>query len=312
MFRLGLWLGFVALCVAACSGETLEPAGALGDAGGAAGAGGVSEAGSPTVCATSTGPLSTEATPRRTLPWTFVASNRAPDAGAGGAPGPTSGPPDVDASSGDASSPSGCEGVPSFPSTLTCRGGAWLRSTATGPTLTFDDGSQLLWDASGIDTPVAKPYILQADGDRVWVDFEQRWWVVCPYCGAYQTDTIEMRESEGGKVRFIAREGDRLSDLSDAQVTEIFGVTAATRLSCSFHATAGCSEFERSQFDRVLETDPEQVILDATLTRVVSPNGEYDVFWATSSETQITWVPNCQDGPAVASDTGFAASRIAP
>jgi hypothetical protein len=219
----------------------------------------------------------------------------------------------MDGSSGDASSPSRCEGEPSsLASALTCRGGAWLRSTATGPTLTFDDGSLLLWDPSGIDTPVARPYILQADGDRVWVAFEQRWTVVCSFCGAYQTKKIEIREGEGGRLRFIAREGAVLPDLSDAQVTEIFGVTAATRLSCSFHATAFCYEFDRSQFDRVLKTEPEQVILDATLTRVVSPNGEYDVFWAYSSETQVTWVDNCADGPAVASDTGFAASRIAP
>lgn len=306
-----LWLGFVALCVAACSRQTLEPVENPGDAGDASGAGGVSEAGSPATCAASTGPLSTWDTPRRTLPWTFVAGSPAPDAGTGGAPVPTSGSPGIDASSDDASSPSGCEGPSSAVSPLTCRGGAWLRSTATGPTLAFDDGSQLLWDASGIDTPVAQPYILQADGERVWVAFEQSWTEVCEWCGGYQTKNIEIREGEGGRLRFIAREGAVLPDLPDAQVTELFGVTSVLRLSCSFHASAGCYGFERSQFDHVLKTEPEQVILDATLTRVVSPNGEYDVFWATSSETQVTRA-NCQDGPAVASDTGFAASRIAP
>jgi hypothetical protein len=46
------------------------------------------------------------------------------------------------------------------------------------------------------------------------------------------------------------------------------------------------------------------------LSAVVSPGGTYDVVWATGTDASNR--EGCADGPAIAYDTGFAASRVTP
>jgi hypothetical protein len=189
---------------------------------------------------------------------------------------------------------------------------ASLRSTASGPAIVFGDGAQLAWDGT---LPAAlKPYVVQASGggDSVWVDYEKRTIVVCPFCGAYTTYTLEIRNGPAGKIRFYDQQGAVLPNLTDAQVMDIFGVPATATRSCTFSARAGCYSYLRSEFDHQLATTPPQTIPDATLTEVTAPNGTFQVSWASSSETDVHFDTNCADGPNVATDNGFVAALVAP
>jgi len=198
-----------------------------------------------------------------------------------------------------------------YPGTA-CTGMASLRSTASGPAIVFGDGSQLVWD--GTLPSALKPYVQQAgaDGDSVWVDYEKKITVVCAVCGAYTTYTLEIRNGQSGKVRFYDQQGAVLPNLTDVQVTDIFGVTATATPSCTFPTYGGCYSFLRSEFDHQLSTTPPQTILDATLTEVTAPNGTFQVIWASSKESYAQLELNCADGPAVATDNGFVATLVAP
>jgi hypothetical protein len=159
-----------------------------------------------------------------------------------------------------------------------------------------------------------EPYVQQPAGDPVWVDYEMNWKEVCPVCGAYSTSSLELRNGEGGKVRFLAQDGVVLPALSDARVMDLFGAAAQAVPSCSFAATAGCTTFDRTQYDHLLLTTPTQMIDDATWgASVDTPNGKYHVYWASSTETTFPRnVTTCTDGPGVATDNGFIAALVAP
>jgi hypothetical protein len=251
------------------------------------------------------GPVSTMGSPRPGFGWTFAGPN-ASDAGTASDAGV------ADGAAPDGSAPARCQSVPApYQPGISCRGGARLESRTTGPSIAFDDGSELVWN--GELRPAAQPYAQQATGDPVWVDYEQRWTVVCPVCGAYSTQTLEIRDAEGGRVRFFVQHGPVLPNLMDAQVIGIFGATASAVPACTFHTVGGtCTTFDRTQYDHVLATTPAQTILDADWTEVDSPNGRYEVFWASSTEANFQPIPNCYDGPATATDTGFVATRLAP
>lgn len=136
--------------------------------------------------------------------------------------------------------------------------------------------------------------------------------IVCAFCGAYETDTLEIRDGAGGRIRFMAQQGAVLPNLSDDRIIDIFGVPAVARPRCSFPATTGCWTLQRNQFDHALATSPAQLIPHAQTTAVTSPKGTYSVFWAGSTETNVTHGDLCADGPGVATDTGFAASLHNP
>jgi hypothetical protein len=263
--------------------------------------------------AASIGPLST-ASASRPFGWLFTAA--ASDAGT---PSDAGNGARVDAATGadgavdGGAAPALCAVVPStgFPG-VSCRGMASLRLGSAGPTVAFDDGSTLSWNGSL--PALSMPFVRQVAGDRVWVDFEQRTTVVCPVCGAYETNSLQLRDSAGGAVRFYDQAGDLLPNLTDAQVMDIFGVAATAVQNCSFHsvATSGCASFVRTEFDHTLATTPPETIPDATWTEIDSPNGNYQVFWASSAETNLQVDPNCLDGAAVATDNGFVAALVAP
>jgi hypothetical protein len=73
--------------------------------------------------------------------------------------------------------------------------------------------------------------------------------------------------------------------------------------------TTPCYTYDRTEFDHALLTAPEQFIPNATLTRVSSENGDYDVLWAHSEQTNFPRDSKCSDPPLDASNTGFLAIR---
>jgi len=284
--------------------------------GGTTGTGGAGTGGSPgaggspfpdggTCSAPTTGPLSTSDLPRP-FGWTLTAAPA--DAGATASTGAAGNAGNSDGGA----SPALCRTVPAVYPGTACTGMASLRSTATGPVIAFDDGSRLAWD--GTLPSALEPYVAQASGggDAVWVDYEKRTTVVCPFCGAYTTYTLEIRNGHDGPVRFYDQAGDVLPNLTDAQVMDIFGTTATAVQSCTFPAIAGCSQYLRSEFDHQLGA---QTLLDATLTEVTAPNGKFQVIWASSVESYVEPLPaeNCGlDNPGVATDTGFVATLLSP
>ena len=242
----------------------------------------------PATCASD--PLSPKATndpARPTVPWKFVyPSDRRP--------------------AGAACVPSGNQ-KPQLQSSLRCRGQASVRRSATTLELILGAGASLTWAAPANAPSVAPPAV--RDGDQVFVDFVIEAFQVCPFCGGYQGRELEIRDRDGGILLWVGREGQKQSDLDEATVLDIFGVTARTRAACTQSFEAGCLTAERQQFDHILATSPEQVLRHGRLERVRTPKGSFEVLWAASAEVTRE-KPNCADGPAVAHDTGFAASLI--
>jgi hypothetical protein len=241
------------------------------------------------------------------MPWSLDASAAAAeDAGMGD-------PPEADAGAGGGGSAtrSGCHTVTraGLDTSTTCEGTAVVEAGEAGPALTFDDGSRLLWDSTKIQTQA--PLQLELDANSVWVSYSESKTVLCPYCGSYSAQAITVREREDGRQLVVAQQGHRLDDLAgSALVLELFGADGVARPRCSYFVTAHCYTYDRTEFDHLLLTDPEQFIPGATLTRVRSDNGDYDVLWAHTEHKNLQRDPPlCSDGPVDARDTGFLAIR---
>ena len=271
--------------------------------------GGTSDGGG---CPASSASYSSQGSYRRTVAWTFLAG--VADAGvlvvdAGTADDDTA--PSRCVASGSAAT----AGLANY----TCRGGAWLRSGAAGPVVSFDDGSTLTWDSVTWDSliwgsssqPAPAPYVTQAGGDRVWVSYRTATTVICPFCGAYTNTWLEIRDrSSTGTVRHYAQEGNRLeSPLGIAMA--MFGVAVTENELCQFHHD-GCMSFARSVFDHWVATAPVQLIPFATPTLVTSPNGTYDVLWAATSESGVTYNGCPPDSPSISNDDAFVGTRRSP
>ena len=242
-------------------------------------------------------PMSSRDPPRRTLPWTWapaVTAGVPAAADAGAVPAP---PQACTSSNGGPRNPGGA---------VHCLGLATVQGSGTNVALAFPGGSALRWNATVVPTPVSPPAV--NDGATVWVDYAQEMPVVCPFCGTRQHAAVQIREREGGKVLWIGGEGHLGADLSDELARELFGVTARAQPICTSSFDVGCFHVERTTFDHVLPTTPEQTLHHAKLEHVTTPNGAYDVVWAASDGTS-TYQQPCADGPAVASDSGFAVSR---
>jgi len=246
----------------------------------------------------SRGPLSTADSPRP-FGWTFTAGNPATGNRPSGAAGSSGA---ADAGTGPAS----CVEVPAAYPGFSCVGSTALRSTASGPLIVFADGSQLAWDGT---LPAA---LIPSAAAAVDVDYERKTTVVCSVCGAYTTNTLVLRDPASGRVIFYDQQGDVLPALSDATVADIFGVPATALQTCTYQASAGCYRFLRSEYDHQLATSPPQNVADATLTAVTTPNGNFEVIWASSYESYIQREADCLDGPGVANDAGFVATRTSP
>jgi hypothetical protein len=241
-------------------------------------------------------PQSTWDQPRRTVPWILVLAAGTSD---GGVPG-------------DGGVDTGCTSAPVFggPDDVTCRGVVTARGGGTNLELAFGDLAVLRWDATASSSEVAPPVL--ADGQTAWVDYRRSITLVCSGCGYYETRLVEVRAVARGPLIWVGREGVGLTEVSADLVQELFGVGVHEQLSCHTPIVAGCYRANRRVFDHILDTTPEQLIPAANLRHVNSPKGEYDVLWAHSIEGDVRRDPNCGDGPFVASDTGFAASRTSP
>ena len=178
-------------------------------------------------CATDpAAPVSSSGTPRRTMPWLFVASTRDGAAATDGGPG-----------GGDAGA-SGCttgaaamSGTPfGNLSNVTCAGSATARVSGGNIDLVFADGAVLRWDTTGVANPVAPPAL--PDGATASIDYHRTWMIVCPVCGAYYTATMQIRTGSDQKLIWVAREGTEISDVDADLVSELFGVTFSEKLNC--------------------------------------------------------------------------------
>jgi hypothetical protein len=261
------------------------------------------------VCPASSASYLSEGSYRKTVAWTFVAAASA-------------GVPTTDAGTADdAVSPSRCVASGSAAATglanYTCRGGAWLRSGAVGPVVTFDDGSTLTWNSTIWDSSSpapAAPYVTQPAGDRVWVSYRRTSTIICPFCGAYTNTWLEIRdESSTGTVRHYAQQGNHLASPLDIAMA-MFGVAVTEKKVCQVHV-GGCVSLDRSAFDHRVDTAPAQQIPFATLTSVTSPNGTYDVLWDVTAESGVTYNADAGCGtdlPGISNDDGFVGTRRAP
>jgi hypothetical protein len=245
---------------------------------------------------------------RHTVAWTFVSAA----ADAGGAPAGDGGDGET------ASSPSRCVASAGAAAAYglydhACRGGAWLRSGASGPVVTFDDGSTLTWKPSA--PPVPAPTVAQAAGDRVWVNYQQATKVICPVCGAYTNRWLEIRDTGStGTVRHYAQEGNHLTSPL-ALAMAMFGATVTEEAACQVRTGPCPASFDRTEFEHQVATTPAQWIPFGVLTAINSPNGIYDVVWAATSEANIEYSATnaCgSDNPAVSNDDGFAGTRRGP
>jgi hypothetical protein len=184
---------------------------------------------------------------------------------------------------------------------------AQVRTTGVGPDLVLGDGSVFTWAPKRAAVAIGPPRV--DGGASVWLEYRKRTTVVCGVCGAFETVSLTLRRSEGGELLWIARESARQDDIAVEFARELFGVPFHERESCVTSFTGGCWKVKRTVYDHVLATTPERAIAPGTLERVVTPKGEFEVVWTHSTEA-VDPMPLCQDGPAAASDTAFAASRL--
>jgi len=125
-----------------------------------------------------------------------------------------------------------------------CTGPAWLQSRATGVVVLLDDGSLFAWDSNGLAAAVYPPYVEQQDGqgDRIWMSFEQRDVLAAgAFAGTFRTQSLVIRDGEGGRIRFLARQGAIVPDLAPTDIYDLFGVGATSQPACTPWVRAACS-----------------------------------------------------------------------
>jgi hypothetical protein len=250
-------------------------------------------------------PQSTWGPPRATMPWKWVPVPRVvpvPPEGDAGAVADAG----VEVGAAEAGAFLPCGLIGNGFGMEECSGQVSVRRSGTELVLVFPDGSALHWYATNAPNPVSPPAL--ADGDSPWVRYFGEVRPVCPYCGLYSNRTLEIRARENGPLLWVGREGHTLQDVAEPLIHELFGVPARQQPGCTSAFQTFCFDVTRQTFDHVLETKPPRLLRHAMLERVVSPGGTYDVVWAASTDASKRG--NCADGPAVASDTGFAASRV--
>ena len=280
-------------------GEAAGTAGAV-LAGGAAGA--LAQHGTealPLCAAGTVGARSSIDRPRAVLPWSLTWSG---EAGSGGA--------SAEGTAGAAGAPSavsGCNAAGWFDD-VTCRGPAVSRNDDSGLALEFADGSALRYDPSLVPVALSSPAL--PDGTEVWASYELTSTIVCPFCGAYATRTIEIRDAAGGTILWIGEESAGLDPVDPALIAALFGTTVRYEPVCvdSSVAPGTCVDGDLVEFDIVLETQPEQVVRRGEAAHLVTPGGNYDVLWA-ASETRNVHSTGCVDGAALTADRAFAAAR---
>ena len=258
--------------------------GSTGGAGGTVGVGGIG--GESGKCGAQQEPF---------FPWEVTPSNGSGDAGGVSDAGP-----------------SGCQvaaGNAGFYPNLSCSGEAWLRATggvggAGGPTVTWDDGSQLSWvGPASLPPPIAPG----APDERVWVQLvQQNVTLAGPYTRL--TQKMDLRDSSGGPIRLMAWNGETLPDLTSDEIVAVFGVDASTVTSCRSPYVNGGASSSVTLSDHLLQTAPVTQIPYGQITAVNAPTGSFAVFWYAllANATPSVICEQCFSGPRLS----FIASKV--
>jgi hypothetical protein len=272
--------------------------------GGAGGAGVTGGSGGTPSCGPIDGPLSIPSA-RSVIPFSLTVG------GAGGEGGHAALDDDELAMSGSGGvdSDGGCEPIADG---FECIGTAITTKRGVALSFEFEDGSMLEWTAVAT-TYVAPPQVTH--GDLVFIEYEHRTPLptFCPTCGNTTLTSIRLWSAGREQVLWFGREGSSIPEVDPGYVTSLFQIPYRLSRSCVMEPfRVDCyTAVTRVLYDHVLETTPEQWIPHATLTRVATPGGTYDVVWASSEQTVVRDA-NCDDGRFPAQDRGFAASRLDP
>lgn len=238
----------------------------------------------------------------RTFPWQF--QQRPGSGGQGGG-------------SSDAGY-SGCQVTPTYD--VSCSGAASLQGLtdgvggAGGAAVVWDDGSKLIWGPPDLtDGTIPPPIAPGAADQRVWAEMK-RYTVAAAdsMCGATDVQTMDLRDSAGGNILFMALQTPGLPELTDADLLPLFGVGANTVPSCSYQTIEGCTSRTETLNDHVLQTSPPQTVHYGQPAQVTTPNGSFSVIWYSRSEQTVAPVTACTCSAVAGQTVAFAAARTAP
>lgn len=129
------------------------------------------------------------------------------------------------------------------------------------------------------------------------------------FCGTVQTLLMEIRDAEGGAIRFMAQQGRNLPDPTHDQLLALFGIDADSVPTCAYATQDSCSPVTRTPLVHVLLASPSQLIAPQTLTNVQAAHGSFDVLW-TSSLEEFTGTATCTDNGPAGPPNGFIAARV--
>jgi hypothetical protein len=204
---------------------------------------------------------------------------------------------------------------------VVCSGPAWLRASGglmtdageSVPSILWDDGSLLSWSVAGGNPSVPPPVAAGAAQQRVWVAMESHGWLTTPgQCGFFWNQTMELRDTDGGPIRFMARQGASLPELTADQSAALFGTTTQPVAACTHDMLGGPGLFHQTLNDHLLGTGTPARIVYAQPTRAVTPNGTFELLWYSRTQHAQALSTTCagclNQGPIV----GLLASRVAP
>lgn len=203
---------------------------------------------------------------------------------------------------------------------VVCSGPAWLRASGglsdageSVPSISWDDGSLLSWSAAGGNPSVPPPIAAGAAQQRVWVEMESHGWLTTPgQCGFFWNQTMDLRDSAGGPIRFMARQGASLPELTSDESAALFGTTTQPVAACLHDMLGGPGLFHQTLNDHLLGTGRPARVPYAQPTSVATPNGTFEVIWYSRTQHAQALSTTCagclNQGPIV----GLLASRTGP
>ena len=215
----------------------------------------------------------------------------------------------------DAGTPSGCQVTPSYD--VSCSGPATLRADADGmggaggAAVVWDDGSKLIWSPIvAADPAIISPIPADGPDRRVWAEMKRYSSVGSDkMCSLVDVETMELRESEGGTILYMALQAPTLPELTADDLIPLFGVSADTVPSCSYETIEGCTTMRETLNDHVLQTTPPQTVPYGQPAQVTTPNGTFSVIWYSRSEQALGPVTACTCSGVAGQMVAFVASR---
>jgi hypothetical protein len=175
------------------------------------------------------------------------------------------------------------------------------------PVLTFADGNQLEWLSTRALTGASPPP--SPAQPEVWVKFVRDVTVVCPYCGSYVDDSIEMRDEPEGQLLFFSLSARQFAL---EQFAELFGVQASSIRNClTDPVRESCYDaVVRQAYDHEISTSPAVTLPYGATANVDTPSGRFALSWMSTTVAALTRVLNCSDGMTPASRAQFEARLV--